>query len=131
MITNQPEARLLVWMGAIALPLTLGIVATGHPKFAIGFVAGAVVALLGYLWLCELAATALDSGNRRVLKALVFKLIIRYPLFFGTLYFFSKTNWLPAWAVLAGLSLPLAGAVAEGLYQVQSLVFPSRSQLRQ
>jgi hypothetical protein len=128
MITDQTETRLLVWMSAIALPVTLGTLADGHPKFAGGFAIGAAVALLGYLWLRDLAASALNSGNGRLPKRLVFKLIIRYPLLFGTLYFFYRTNWLPIWAVLGGLSTPLASGVVEGLYQVQGILLHSRTQ---
>jgi hypothetical protein len=128
MITGQTETRLLVWMVAIALPVTLGTAAAGYPRFAIGFVVGAGVALLGFIWLCDLAASALDSRTGRVPKKLVFKLIIRYPLVFGTLYFFNRTNWLSIWAVLAGLSVPLASGVLEGVYQLEGILFHSQTQ---
>jgi hypothetical protein len=120
-IAKSPtETRLLAWMIAIALAADLGISLGGHFRFAAGFATGAAIALLGYAWLRELVAGALNSGNGRVPKMLVLKLVLRYPLLFGTLYIFYRTNWLSAWAVLAGLSVPLAGAIAEGLYQLAS-----------
>ncbi|HTV56735.1 MAG TPA: ATP synthase subunit I [Terriglobia bacterium] len=128
MVTSRTETRLLVWMIAIALPVTLGMIAAGFPKFAMAFVTGTAVALLGYLWLCDLAASALGSGNGRVPKRLVLKLVIRYPLLFGTLYFFYRTNWLSIWAVLAGLSVPMASGVVEGFYQLEGILFHSRTQ---
>jgi ATP synthase I chain len=128
MITGQTEKRLLVWMIALALPAALGMVAAGYSRFAMGFATGSIVALLGYIWLCDLATSALDSGNARLPKRVVFKLIIRYPLLFGTLYFFHRTNWLSAWAVLVGLSVPLASGLIEGVYQVERSLFPSRTQ---
>jgi hypothetical protein len=128
MIMGQIEKRLLVWMIAIALAAIVGMIAAGHWRFATGFAIGAAVAILGYLWLCEIAANALDSGGGRVPKMLVFKLIIRYPLLFGTLYLFYRTNWLSTWAVLAGLSVPVASGIVEGLYQVEGMLFHSRIQ---
>ncbi len=101
---------------------------SGHLRFAAGFVCGGAIAILGYFWLQEIAMGALDSGRSHVSKRLVFELVIRYPLLFGTLYLFYRTNWLPIWAVLAGLSVPLAGAVAECVYQMQGMLFPSRTQ---
>lgn len=126
-ISDQAEIRLFMWMVAIALAAGLGISATGHLWFAAGFATGAAIALLGFVWLRDLAAGALDSSNGRVPKGLVLKLVIRYPLLFGTLYLFHRTNWLPTWAVLAGLSVPVAGGIVEGLYQVEEMIFSSRA----
>jgi hypothetical protein len=114
-------------MVGIALAAGSGLCLTGCFRLAAGFGAGAAIALLGYVWLWDLAAGALDSGNGRVPKWLVFKLVIRYPLLFGSLYLFYRTNWLSAWAVFAGLSIPLAGGMIEGLYQLGGMVFLSRT----
>lgn len=126
MIPVQIEARLLVWMEGLALAVAAGAAASGHFRFASGFMIGAAIALLGFVWLRDAARKALDSGSGRISKMLVLKLLIRYPLLFGAIYFFFRTEWLPGWAVLGGLSIPLAGAVAECLYQIKEMVFSSR-----
>ena len=127
MIASQTETRLLGWMIGIALAAGVGICLSGHLRFAAGFATGAAIAVVGYIWLCEFTAKALDSRSGRLPKMLVFKLVLRYPLLFGALYLFHRTNWLPAWAVLAGLLVPLAGAVTEGFYQLHGMLYVSRT----
>jgi hypothetical protein len=127
-IAGPTETRLLVWMVGIVLAAAVASMAAGHFRFTAGFATGASIAVLGYLWLRDIAAKALDSGTGRVPKRLVIKLIIRYPLMFGSLYLFYRTNWLSGWAVLAGLSVPLASGLIEGLYQVEQVLLNSRTQ---
>ncbi len=127
MITTNTETRLLRWMVFISAAVLLAMLLAASLRFAAGFACGTAVSILGYLWLQKAVGHALDSGTGRVSKKLVFELIIRYPLLFGTLYLVYRTNWLSIWAVLAGLSVPMAGAAAEGLYQVKGMLSPSRT----
>lgn len=127
--TEGTEKRLLWWMIACGLCATLVLLVMGHGGLAAGFATGAAIAILGFIWLEDVVTGALNIGTNRVSKKLVFKLIVRYPILLGSLYFFYQTNWLPAGAVLAGLFVPLAGAVVECVYQVGGMIhfFETRS----
>lgn len=124
--TEQIERRILRWMVIVAAlaPAVTGVFF--RAKFAAGVAAGAAISVLGYFWLMEAMSSALSSGRTRITKGLVLKLILRYPMLLGALYLFYRTNWLPTAAVLAGLFVPLAGGVAECLYQVGGMIFPDR-----
>lgn len=129
---SRIEVRLLRWMGAAIVAVIAGCLLTGHARFAAGFASGAALGILGYVWLhgavAEILAAVSEGSENLATKALVFKVVIRYPLFLGALYLFYRTNWLPVWAVLAGLLVPLAGTAAECLYQLGGMLFPSRLQ---
>ena len=120
--TEGTETRLLQWMIACGAAVALVLLAVRHVWLAAGFATGAAIAILGYVWLKDVVAGALSLETTRVSKKLVFKLVIRYPILLGSLYFFYKTNWLPTGAVLAGLFIPLAGALIECVYQVRGMI---------
>lgn len=125
-ISPKVEVRLLQWMLLLGSFGTIGIALTGHMRFAAGFLTGAGIAVLGFTWLERVVVCALDAAAGcapRVPKGLVLKLILRYPIAFGILYIFYRTGWLPIWAVVGGLSVPLAGGVLEGLFQVGGMLF--------
>jgi hypothetical protein len=125
--TGRIERRLLRWMIIIGAAATLGIALSMHARFAIGVAAGAAIAITGYVWLLDAMAAALSGEKARLTKGLVIKLVIRYPILLGSLYLFYQTKWLPVAAVLAGLFVPLAGGMVEGLYQAGAMAFQSRS----
>jgi|SRR5579871_4905489 len=127
----QAEARLPRWMIGLGMAAALTSLLLGRARFAAGFAAGAFIAILGYIWLQQAVSAALSQGGTQVAKGLVFKLVIRYPLLLGVLYFFYRTNWLPVEAVLAGFFIPLAGAVVECLYQLGGILLPSRTRSEQ
>ena len=129
--TGQIERRLLRWMITLGVVATLGIALSMHGKFAAGVGIGSAIAILGYVWLLDALAAALESERARLTKGLVIKLMLRYPILLGALYLFYRTKWLPLGAVLAGLFVPLAGGVVECLYQVYGMVFPSRPRSKQ
>jgi ATP synthase I chain len=116
----QAEARLPRWMAVSAAVVFLAALVAGHARFAAGFALGAAVAILGYTWLHQAVAVALNAGERgqRVPGTMVAKLVVRYPLAFGAVYFFYRTGWLPFDGVLVGLFVPVAGALLECLFQV-------------
>ncbi|MGH9326792.1 MAG: ATP synthase subunit I [Terriglobia bacterium] len=127
--TSRIEARLLKWMLAASAAVVFTVSVAGHLRLAAGFAGGAAISILGAVWLEQAVSGALrgvaDNSAQFMTKELVFKLIIRYPLLLGALYLFYRTKWLPAWAVLAGLFIPLAGGVVECLYQLGGMLFPS------
>jgi len=94
----------------------------GDFRTAGGFGLGAGVALLGYSWLHKAVVTLMDAGVERPSNRMLGKIVIRYPLAVAAIFIFYRENWLPFEAVLAGLFVPVAGVVAESLYQV-SLAF--------
>lgn len=59
------------------------------------------------------------------------KLLIRYPLFVGVVLFFYLTGWLSLSAVIAGLFVPLAGALVECVVLVGSALFTGASRSTQ
>ncbi len=130
--TSRIEARLLTWMLIVSAVVILASLGVSHLRFAAGFACGAALSILGAVWLEEAVAAALrgvaDRSAKLATKELVFKVIVRYPLLLGALYLFYRTHWLPAWAVLAGLFVPLAGGVVECLYQLGGILFPSKPQ---
>ncbi|MGH9398087.1 MAG: ATP synthase subunit I [Terriglobia bacterium] len=123
--TAQIERRILRWMILVGAAASVGAAVFFHARLAGGVAAGAAISVLGYFWLMEAMSSALGSGQARITKGLVIKLILRYPILLGALYLFYRTKWLPTGAVLAGLFVPLAGGVVECLYQVGGMVFPA------
>ncbi len=115
---DRAEARLPRWMAAAAAVVAGGALAMGHARFAGGFALGSLVAILGYSWLHQAIGSALAFTEGRIPKGLVVKFAVRYPLLLGVVYLFYRTGWLPFEAVLAGLMVPVAGALLECFYQV-------------
>jgi len=99
----------------------------GDFRAAAGFGLGAGVAVLGYSWLHKAVVALMDAGAERPSNRLLGKIVIRYPLVIVTIFIFYRENWLPLEAVLAGLFVPVAGAVAESLYQVSSAFLHSKA----
>ncbi|PYV19697.1 MAG: hypothetical protein DMG21_00695 [Acidobacteria bacterium] len=117
-VLDRAEARLPRWMAAAAALVTGGALAIGHARFAAGFALGALVAILGYSWLHQAIERALTFSQGRLPKGLIAKLAVRYPLLLGAVFLFYRTGWLPFDAVLAGLMVPVAGAMLECFNQV-------------
>jgi ATP synthase I subunit len=122
METTQPldraEARLPRWMAAAAALVAGAALAMGHARFAGGFALGSLVSILGYSWLHQAIERALTFNQGRLPKGLVVKFAVRYPLLLGAVFLFYRTGWLPFNAALAGLMVPVAGAMLECFYQV-------------
>lgn len=124
--TAEIERRLLRWMMILGVAAVLGAAVFMHGRFAAGVAAGVAIAITGYIWLLDAMAAVLNSDKARITKRLAIKLILRYPVLLGALYLFYRTKWLSVEAVLAGLLIPLAGAVAECIYQVWGMAFFAR-----
>ncbi|HMD96903.1 MAG TPA: ATP synthase subunit I [Terriglobia bacterium] len=114
----RAEARLPRWMMAGALLGTIGILATGHLRWALGFGLGAALAILNYYWLHDAITALFDAGTIRVPKRVVVKFALRYPLAFLGLYLFYATGWLPFAGILAGMFVPVVGILFEAVLQV-------------
>lgn len=97
----------------MALPL-------GGVRMAGGFGLGAVVAMVGYSWLHKAVVSLMDAGRVRPSKATLGKLLVRYPLAVAVIFVFYREKWLPFEAVLLGLFVPIAGALAESVFQIGS-----------
>ncbi len=125
--TADIERRLLRWMILLGAVGVVGAAASMHERFAAGLAVGAAAAVMGYAWLLGAMAAVLSADKARITKKLAIELILRYPILLGVLYLFYRTRWLPVVAVLAGLLIPLAGAVAECVYQIAGMVFLART----
>lgn len=119
---DKAAERLPAWMGAVAVAGTLAALADGHSEWAAGFAVGSVTAILAYWWLHRAVAAALAPGDGRPAGGTMTKLVIRYPLAFGVIALFYFTGWLPLGAVIAGLFVPLAGALVECVVLAVSLI---------
>lgn len=106
-------------MIGIAAAVTLGLVVSGHVRFAAGFAFGAALSVLNFRWLHQAIANLFAEGQTRVPKRVVAKLALRYPLAFATLYLFYKTEWLPLTAMIAGLFVPVGGILIEAVVQIR------------
>ena len=116
------EARLPRWMVAIAGLGSLVFLALGRGLMAAAFALGAGISILGYLWLAQAVKAALNASEKGVPKRVLLNLVLRYPLAFGAVLVFYETHWLPFTGVLAGLFVPLAGALVESLNLLQRLI---------
>jgi ABC-type dipeptide/oligopeptide/nickel transport system permease component len=114
----RAEARLPRWMLGCALVGLLTLCLCGRLEFAAGFGLGAAVAVLNYYWLHHAVETLLAAGRARPSKWVVMKFLVRYPLAFAAVWAFYRTGWVPVLAILAGLFVPVAGVLIEGVVQL-------------
>lgn len=112
---ERAEARMPRWMLALAIAGTLGIGASAHLRFALGFAVGAALGILNYFWLHSIVEALVNAGTVRPPKSALAKVIIRYPLLFAGVYLFYRSGWLPFTGVLAGFFVPVAGVLIEAL----------------
>jgi ABC-type dipeptide/oligopeptide/nickel transport system permease component len=106
-------------MALCAGTVLLAAVASGRGSFAAGFGLGAALAILNYFWLHQAVVGLMTAGQSRPSKWVVAKFLVRYPLAYGAVWVFYKTGWLPFLAILAGLFVPVAGALIEGVIQLR------------
>ena len=114
----RAEARMPRWMllcGFLALTV---ILLCRQFTIAIGFALGAALGMLNYYWLHEAVEALAKAGQSRIPKSVVARFLIRYPLAFGLVLVVFKTGWLPPVAILAGLFVPVAGVLIEGIIQL-------------
>jgi ATP synthase I chain len=89
-------------------------------RFALGLALGAALAILNYHWLHQAIETLMRAGQARVPRMVVAKFALRYPLAIAGLFLIYKTGGLPFTAILAGLFVPVAGVLIEGIAQISS-----------
>ena len=116
---TQAEARLPRWMLAVAAAGTLGILLSARVRFGAGFAVGAGLGILNYLWLHHAVEALMLTGQVRPSNAVFAKILLRYPLAFGVIYLFYATGWLPFQAILAGLFVPMGGALIESVVLIR------------
>jgi ATP synthase I chain len=116
---TRAEARLPRWMIACAVAGTVVAAVAGYFAFAAGFALGAALAILSFYWLHESIQKVFSSGQARLPKRVVVKLLLRYPLAFGAVYVFYRTGWLPFGAILAGFFVPMGGVLIEAVIRIR------------
>jgi hypothetical protein len=114
----RAEARLPRWMMLCGLLALLVMLVCRQFTIALGFALGAALGILNYYWLRKAVEVLAKAGQSRVPKSVVAKFLIRYPLAFGLVFLFFKTEWLPPMAILAGLFVPVAGVLIEAVIQL-------------
>jgi len=115
---EKAEARLPRWMAGFAAAGFLAALARGGVRVAGGFALGAALSIVGYSWLHKAVVSLMDAGRVRPSRLMLGKLLVRYPLAIAVIFVFYREKWLPFEAVLAGLFVPMAGALAESIFQV-------------
>lgn len=115
---ERAEARLPRRMIALALVSGVAALISGHARASAGFALGSALAIVNYYWLHSAMTTLFDAGNARLPKRTAVKFALRYPLAFGAVYFFYRTELLPFGAVLGGLFVPVGGALIEAVLQL-------------
>ena len=114
----RAEARLPRWMLAVAIVAVLATGATKGLPFALGLSLGSALAILNYFWLHQAVEALMHSGQARVPRGVLAKVIVRYPAAILVLYFLYKSGWFSFSAILTGLFVPVAGILIEGLIQI-------------
>ncbi|HLW78286.1 MAG TPA: ATP synthase subunit I [Terriglobia bacterium] len=114
----RAEARLPLWMIAVAAAGVAAALASGHGRSAAGFGLGAALTILNYYWLHQAVVAVFNAARVRVPRSLIVKLAIRYPLAFAGVYLIHETGWLPFEAVVAGLFVPAAAVLIEAVVQI-------------
>jgi hypothetical protein len=115
----RAEARLPRWMAGVAVLGTLALLLAGPGRAAAGFALGAAFAILNYFWLHQAIHTLFGAGQARVPTLVVVKFAARYPLAVLVIYLLYRTGWVPLMPVFAGLFVPVAGVMMEGILQIR------------
>jgi hypothetical protein len=98
---------------------TLVALLLARAQFAAGFALGGGLAILNYYWLHQIVAALVAAAQPRLRALVVLKFGIRFPLAFGAIYLFYRTEWLPFTAIVAGLFVPCAGVLIECVVQLR------------
>ena len=130
-LLDSAAARLPRWMAGVSVAGMLTALALGRVRWGLGFGVGSCVAILAYRWLHRAVAAALNTGNGRLPNGTLTKLFIRYPLLVGVVAFFYWTGWVNLSAVIAGLFVPLTGALIECVVLLGSSFFTRASRSTQ
>jgi len=107
-------------MVGLAAVCAIGGFAAGNFQFALGFILGAALAILNYLWLHQAIERLLAAGRERLPWLVVAKFALRYPLAFGGIYLLYRTGWLPVAGLLCGLFIPVGGVLIEAVAQLRA-----------
>ena len=121
------EARLPRWMAGFAATGTLAAFLLSSARMAGGFALGAAVAIVGYSWLHKAVVSLMSAGRVRPSALTLGKVLVRYPLAVAIIFVFYYENWLPFEAVLLGLFVPMAGALAESVFQIGTALRHSKA----
>lgn len=105
-------------MTGFAIAGTLATLLIEDARSSAGFALGAAMALAGYSWLHKAVVSLMNAGRERPSKLMLGKLLVRYPLAIAVIFVFYRENWLPIEAVMLGLFVPVAGALAESVFQI-------------
>ena len=121
------EARLPRWMAGFAVAGILVAFLLSGARMAGGFALGAAVAMVGYSWLHKAVVSLMNAGRVRPSALTLGKVLVRYPLAVAIIFVFYYENWLPFEAVLVGLFVPMAGALAESVFQIGAALRHSKA----
>jgi hypothetical protein len=91
-------------------------------RFAMGFLAGGVIAILNFVSLKKLVIAFADrviasEGTQRG-SGLVLRFLLRYGLVAVAAYAIFKSSAMSAYGLLAGLAIPAAAIMVEAAYEL-------------
>jgi len=111
--------RFLLALGLAALPLLWW---KAGARFALGYVAGGLVAFVNFHWLKRgveaLADRITRSGRPQPATGIVLRFLLRYFLVAAAAYAIFTISAASVYGLLAGLCLPVAGILCEAGYEV-------------
>jgi small-conductance mechanosensitive channel len=91
-------------------------------RFALGFLAGGVIAILNFVSLKKLVIAFADrviaSGGQRRSSGLVLRFLLRYGLVAVAAYAIFKSSAMSAYGLLAGLGLPVPAIMIEAGFEL-------------
>jgi hypothetical protein len=111
---KKAEFRMPRWMAALLVAACAWFLVRSEWRFSLGLALGGVAGILNYRWLYEAMKSMLSASQGKVPRPVLVKLLLRYPLMFGGVFFFYWTGWLPFNGVIAGLFIPVGGMLLEG-----------------
>ena len=111
----KTEARMLRWMGMIAVLAAVALLSFGHLQTAVAFAIGALVGVLNFHWLYKTVTVLMDAQVTRVSRKVAVLMVVRYPLGFAGLILIYYFGSLPLLPLIAGLLVPGGGVFLESL----------------
>jgi len=114
--------RILRILVLLLIPLVALLWAVFSHPFALGFLAGGIIAILNFLSLKKLVVAFADqvistAGERRS-SGLVLRFLLRYGLVAVAAYAIFRSSAMAAYGLLAGLAIPALGIMGEAGYEL-------------
>ncbi|MDP9268533.1 MAG: ATP synthase subunit I [Acidobacteriota bacterium] len=112
--------RIMVALAVVAAPVLAAMLGW---RFALGFLAGALVGAANFYWLksgVDALADVVTRTGERSTAGIVVKSLLRYGLLAIIVYVILRGSGQGIYGFFAGLFVPVAAMVCEGVYEAWS-----------